>query len=546
MGRTVARSGRPRVRLSHPASVGSAVTELPTARVATVASFAALGPPPTVTAAASDARRRPDPAAQRDAVRAALACFRTGRSPGPSRRRRRSRSTRERCGDRPTAGSWPHRRQPSRTQPGRPVARALRNLGLPDAPAGTTSAGCCSTSSPTVIGSRTCWPRPRRAIRALWPCRPRIPAAELPAEGSAGPRGRQRARRRGLCLAATISPRCRSRSCWRAGGPTWWSASIRTRPAADPAAVRGDHRRRGRRGRRVHRNRCRAAGLDRPLTPPALKAGGIGPARSAGLARCRLGRHHRRLAPGTGQGPRPSRRRRDRVGANAARRGCSCRPQHPIRRPGSRRVGAAGGADREPRPRRKGTTGAGQRSRTPARWAAVERHGGRSPICRRGTAVTAPDALGERVDWHPPAWVGPRDPAIATIWAEAHQLGALAQGASDPLRYCPAGRRPGRSAGGRRRSAPPRPPLGRFGSDLTVMVAGAPPPRSAPCWTPAPTGKAGAPPCLAVLAGQRAARAGRRRDRRGAGSWRCAVIAEIESAAAVDYLIGDVQRRHGS
>ena len=50
-----------------------------------------------------------------------------------------------------------------------------------------------------------------------------------------------------------------------------------------------------------------------------------------------------------------------------------------------------------------------------------------------GSGLISPDSLVERMNWQLPSIIRPEDPAIGAVWAEAHLLGVLAQGALTPI-----------------------------------------------------------------------------------------------------------------
>jgi len=160
--------------------------------------------------------------------------------------------------------------------------------------------------------------------------------------------------------------------------------------------------------------------------------------------------------------------------------------------------------------------------------------------------LTSPGSLVERMNWQYPGIIGPEHPAIGAIWTEAHLLGVLAQGAVTPIG---AALLRADSAGLMAVAAqylPPASTLGRFGSDLTVMVAGSP---------------AAAVSGLLDSCADRESRGAaviwrfspasvRRAFDEGAtaaeliGALR--TIAETDLPQPLTYLIGDVERRHGS
>ena len=129
------------------------------------------------------------------------------------------------------------------------------------------------------------------------------------------------------------------------------------------------------------------------------------------------------------------------------------------------------------------------------RWAVIAARSRAQPA---GDGLVVPGALGGLLSWRLPTKIGRSDPAMATIWTEAHDLGVLAQGALTPDRRGTAGRRSGRAAGGQRpgcwRPATTRGPV-RLGPDRDgrrVTVRGG----QRACSIPAPTGKAAARRCV--------------------------------------------------
>jgi hypothetical protein len=159
--------------------------------------------------------------------------------------------------------------------------------------------------------------------------------------------------------------------------------------------------------------------------------------------------------------------------------------------------------------------------------------------------VTDQGAFAARVTWAHPMVIGPRSAVPLALWSEGHLLGVLAEGACTPVgRALLAGDGEGlRAAVGA--VLPAAATTGSFGSDLTVMVAGAP--------------TAAAAQLLDACAD---------RESRGQASlWRFSpasvrrafdhgwvapslveALQDIASAAlpqTLTYLIGDVARQHG-
>jgi hypothetical protein len=163
-----------------------------------------------------------------------------------------------------------------------------------------------------------------------------------------------------------------------------------------------------------------------------------------------------------------------------------------------------------------------------------------------GTGLSSPDTLDELLGWRLPTKIGRDDPALVTTWTEAHDLGVLAQGALTPVGRALLDADPTALRAVAAGMMAPAATLGRFGSDLTVVVAGAPSAAvsalldscadresrgAAVLWrfSPASVRRAldeglSADELLAALRG----------------------IAETDLPQPLRYLIGDVQRRHGS
>ena len=78
------------------------------------------------------------------------------------------------------------------------------------------------------------------------------------------------------------------------------------------------------------------------------------------------------------------------------------------------------------------------------------------------------------MNWQLPSLIGPDDPMIATIWAEAHALGVLTNGALTTVGRALLESDPKKLLAAASELLAPATAVGRFGSDLTVMVAGAP------------------------------------------------------------------------
>ena len=91
-----------------------------------------------------------------------------------------------------------------------------------------------------------------------------------------------------------------------------------------------------------------------------------------------------------------------------------------------------------------------------------------------GSAVADEQTLVRRMNWQSPGVFDADDPAIASIWAEAHVLGVLAQGALTAVGSALIDRDPSALLSVAASMLAPAATVGSFGSDLTVMVAGAP------------------------------------------------------------------------
>jgi len=160
--------------------------------------------------------------------------------------------------------------------------------------------------------------------------------------------------------------------------------------------------------------------------------------------------------------------------------------------------------------------------------------------------VTSPVALTEHLSWLLPGLVGAEARLIGATWAEAHALGVLAHGALTSIGRALLNADPETLLSVAAELLPAASTGGRFGSDLTVMVAGSP--------------AAGISALLDSCAD---------RESRGAAVvWRFSPasvrraldegataadllgglrsIADAELPQPLTYLIGDVQRRHGS
>lgn len=163
-----------------------------------------------------------------------------------------------------------------------------------------------------------------------------------------------------------------------------------------------------------------------------------------------------------------------------------------------------------------------------------------------GLGVADEETLVHRMNWQSPGLVDPDDPAIAAIWTEAHTLGVLAQGALTPIGSALIDRDPEKLLEVAAGMLAPAATVGNFGSDLTVMVAGAP---------------SAAVSTLLDSCADRESRGAAVVWRFSPGSVRRALdegvtadelllrlraIAETELPQPLTYLIGDVRRRHGN
>ena len=160
--------------------------------------------------------------------------------------------------------------------------------------------------------------------------------------------------------------------------------------------------------------------------------------------------------------------------------------------------------------------------------------------------MSSADTLGELLSWRLPTKIARNNPALATTWTEAHDLGVLAQGALTPVGRALLDADPAALLAVTAGLMAPAATLGRFGSDLTVMVAGSPSAAvSALLDSCADRESRGA----AVLWRFSPASVRRALDEgRSADELLAALrgIAETDLPQPLRYLIGDVQRRHGS
>jgi len=160
--------------------------------------------------------------------------------------------------------------------------------------------------------------------------------------------------------------------------------------------------------------------------------------------------------------------------------------------------------------------------------------------------LLSPDPLVERLNWQLPGMISLGDPAIGAVWAEAHSLGVLAQGALTQIGEALLRADPAELSAVAGHYLPPASTLGRFGSDLTVMVAGSPAAAvSGLLDTCADRESRGA----AVIWRFSPSSVRRAFDEGSTAADLIAAlrrIAETELPQPLTYLIGDVERRHGS
>ncbi len=176
------------------------------------------------------------------------------------------------------------------------------------------------------------------------------------------------------------------------------------------------------------------------------------------------------------------------------------------------------------------------------RWAVIDTIGALPP----GTGLVSLDSLAEHLNWRQPGTIERDDPAVSAIWTEAHALGALTAGALTPIGAALLGRDPEALLRVAESLLAPASGIGRFGSDLTVMVAGSPSAMvSALLDSCADRESRGA----AVVWRFSPASVRRALDEGAAADQLVAAlrsIAETDLPQPLTYLIGDVQRRHGS
>lgn len=163
-----------------------------------------------------------------------------------------------------------------------------------------------------------------------------------------------------------------------------------------------------------------------------------------------------------------------------------------------------------------------------------------------GVGVAEKASLVQRMNWQSPGLVNPEDPAITAIWAEAHTLGVLAQGALTPIGSALIDRDPDGLLAVAEALLAPAATVGTFGSDLTVMVAGSPSAAvSALLDSCADRESRGAAVVwrFSPVSVRRALDEGVTADELLLG---LRAIADTELPQPLTYLIGDVRRRHGN
>lgn len=176
------------------------------------------------------------------------------------------------------------------------------------------------------------------------------------------------------------------------------------------------------------------------------------------------------------------------------------------------------------------------------RWSVIEAVAALAP----GTALAGTASLAESLCWQQPGDLAPDDPAITAVWTEAHAIGVLAAGALTPIGATLLEGNPEALLTVAGKLLPPATDVGRFGSDLTVMVAGSP--SAAVC--------ALLDSCAdresrgAAIVWRFSPTSVRRALDEGASA--AELLAGLTAVATGDlpqtltYLIGDVARRHGS
>jgi len=176
------------------------------------------------------------------------------------------------------------------------------------------------------------------------------------------------------------------------------------------------------------------------------------------------------------------------------------------------------------------------------RWTVIRTIGEIAP----GSGLAGSDSLAAHLNWHLPGRIATGEPAITVIWAEAHALGVLVNGSLTPIGAALLQGDPEGLLGVAGKLLAPATGTGRFGSDLTVMVAGSPTAAvSALLDSCADRESRGA----AVVWRFSPASIRRAMDE-GAGAADLlaglTAIADAGLPQTLTYLIGDVARRHGS
>ena len=91
-----------------------------------------------------------------------------------------------------------------------------------------------------------------------------------------------------------------------------------------------------------------------------------------------------------------------------------------------------------------------------------------------GHGLTDTGSLAAHLNWHQPGRIDEFDPSITAIWTEAHDVGVLVGGAVTPIGAALLAGSPEQLLAVAGQLLAPATTAGRFGSDLTVMVAGSP------------------------------------------------------------------------
>jgi hypothetical protein len=541
-------------RLSQPASVGIAVTALPMPAFELLHALAALGPSPTITAATAllhAANRTPD--AQRDAVRGALARLSDWALAWEVDGETISVIAAAALVINRPLGLGRTARSHLEHSPVDHLRGLLRNLGLPNSMRRdeVCTMLCGFLTDPEQVRRlvQSAPPEARRRIQDL--------ATADTAPGNYLPKDQQQregdnwARRRGLLFGGDyFSPEMPVEIilALRAGDIVVRfepDPPILTTHPLTPAAITS-----GAAGAAAEFTESVAAVLDwiARSPPPALKAGGIGTREITRIAKgigsddgrvrfalelvrdlALLGADGDRVFPnelaGSWRAAEPSTRFADLV---VTWWGLPVLPSIG-RDPEGKAIPAVG--------RR-----AADASVMTLRWEVIEAIGAQPA----GTGLSSADTLGELLSWRLPTKIARNDPALATTWTEAHDLGVLTQGALTPVGRALLDADPAELLAVTAGLMAPAATLGRFGSDLTVMVAGSPSAAvSALLDSCADRESRGA----AVLWRFSPASVRRALDEgRSADELLAALrgIADTDLPQPLRYLIGDVQRRHGS